>query len=594
MGSISSEDNFEYSERFESYSLSADVSESESSSSFSCHGEGASTSLTSSPLTSSLPLPGASGLPQPSPLIFPVTRKDVVWSEKPEKCETDLTEVEQMKERFAKLLLGEDMSGGGKGVCTALAISNAITNLSATVFGELWRLEPMVQQKRLMWCREMEWLLCVSDSIVELIPTVQESPGGGTFEVMASRPRSDLYMNLPALKKLDAMLIGILDGFRDTEFWYVDRGIIVANGVDRDGFPSGVSGGRPSTRQEEKWWLPCPRVPPSGLSDEARKRLQQCRDCSSQILKAAMAINSSVLAEMEIPSVFIEALPKSGKACLGDIIFRYITTDQFSPECLLDCLDLSTEHRTLEIANRIEAAIHVWKQKDLNRHPNHKKSRRQSWGGKVKGLVVDTEKNQFLAQRTQTLLRSLRHRFPGLPQTALDMSKIQYNKSGSSADQSIRMTGEKAICRNVPDMNDVGQAILESYSRVMESLAFNIIARIDDLLYVDDATKQRAAAESMSIFNRGGLGGLPLHKRISPSPFSIHHTPYTSPFATPTFCSSTPVAGSPRRVPTPLKSILKGPPEWKVDKPITTEYDSVWSYTGNLGSRKVSDAPERD
>lgn len=35
-----------------------------------------------------------------------------------------------MKQRFAKLLLGEDMSGGAKGVCTALAISNAITNLS--------------------------------------------------------------------------------------------------------------------------------------------------------------------------------------------------------------------------------------------------------------------------------------------------------------------------------------------------------------------------------------------------------------------------------------------------------------------------------
>ena len=38
-----------------------------------------------------------------------------------------------MKERFAKLLLGEDMSGSGKGVCTALAISNAITNLSGTL-----------------------------------------------------------------------------------------------------------------------------------------------------------------------------------------------------------------------------------------------------------------------------------------------------------------------------------------------------------------------------------------------------------------------------------------------------------------------------
>ena len=45
-----------------------------------------------------------------------------------------LAEVDMMKERFSKLLLGEDMSGGGKGVCTALAISNAITNLSGITF----------------------------------------------------------------------------------------------------------------------------------------------------------------------------------------------------------------------------------------------------------------------------------------------------------------------------------------------------------------------------------------------------------------------------------------------------------------------------
>lgn len=38
------------------------------------------------------------------------------------------SEMDQMKERFAKLLLGEDMSGGGKGVSSALALSNAITN----------------------------------------------------------------------------------------------------------------------------------------------------------------------------------------------------------------------------------------------------------------------------------------------------------------------------------------------------------------------------------------------------------------------------------------------------------------------------------
>lgn len=39
-----------------------------------------------------------------------------------------------MKEKFAKLLLGEDMSGGGKGVCTAVTISNAITNLYGNSF----------------------------------------------------------------------------------------------------------------------------------------------------------------------------------------------------------------------------------------------------------------------------------------------------------------------------------------------------------------------------------------------------------------------------------------------------------------------------
>ena len=40
--------------------------------------------------------------------------------------------MEMMKERFSKLLLGEDMSGGGKGVSSALALSNAITNLAGT------------------------------------------------------------------------------------------------------------------------------------------------------------------------------------------------------------------------------------------------------------------------------------------------------------------------------------------------------------------------------------------------------------------------------------------------------------------------------
>lgn len=145
-------------------------------------------------------------------------------------------------------------------------------------------------------------------------------------------------------------------------------------------------------------------------------------------------------------------------------------------------------------------------------------------------------------------------------------------------------------------LQDVGQSILESYSRVMESLAFNIMARIDDVLFVDDATKRCAAAESMSIFNRGGLGGLPIQKRMSPSPFSIQHTPYGSPLATPTFCSSTPVVGSPGRTPLCVKrSIQKEVLDEKTEKCLAADFERVWSYAGSLSSRRTTgDAPERD
>jgi hypothetical protein len=42
--------------------------------------------------------------------------------------------------------------------------------------------------------------------------------------------------------------------------------------------------------------------------------------------------------------------------------------------------------------------------------------------------MVDMEKRELLAERAEGLLICLKQRFPGLTQTSLDMSKIQYNK----------------------------------------------------------------------------------------------------------------------------------------------------------------------
>ncbi|KAG9155167.1 hypothetical protein Leryth_011138 [Lithospermum erythrorhizon] len=428
--------------------------------------------------------------------------------EKPQLCDSklqkqgsSLSEIDMMKERFAKLLLGEDMSGCGNGVCTALAISNAITNLCATIFGQIWRLEPLPVEKKLMWRREMEWLLSVSDHIVELIPSWQTFPDGSKLEVMTSMPRSDLYVNLPALRKLDNMLLETLDSFDNVEFWYVDQGIIAPE-------PEGSSSFRKLLpHQEDKWWLPVPRVPINGLSEDTRKDIQYRRDSTNQILKAAMAINSNTLAEMEVPESYLEALPKNARASLGDIIHRYICSDQFSTECLLECLDLSSEHQALEIANRVEASIYIWRRRIFPKplSNSNRSSSKSSWD-MVKDLVIDVDKREQLGDRAETLLLCLKQRFPGLPQTTLDMSKIQFNK-------------------------DVGKSILESYSRVLESLAFNIISRIDDLLYVDDLTKHSDQSVSIS-----KVGIIPSCKSVGiPLTAPVTGTPYKTALNTPNF-----------------------------------------------------------
>ena len=44
-------------------------------------------------------------------------------------------------------------------------------------------------------------------------------------------------------------------------------------------------------------------------------------------------------------------------------------------------------------------------------------------------------------------------------------------------------------------MQDVGQAILESYSRVIESLAFTVMSRIEDVLYADSLAQTSPQAD---------------------------------------------------------------------------------------------------
>lgn len=46
------------------------------------------------------------------------------------------------------------------------------------------------------------------------------------------------------------------------------------------------------------------------MSEASKKWIQSQKDSVNQVHKAAMAINAQVIAEMEIPESYIEALPK--------------------------------------------------------------------------------------------------------------------------------------------------------------------------------------------------------------------------------------------------------------------------------------------
>ncbi|KAI4327913.1 hypothetical protein L6164_020322 [Bauhinia variegata] len=354
-------------------------------------------------------------------------------------------DVEAMKEKFAKLLLGEDVTGGTKGLNTAFALSNAITNLAATVFGELWKLEPLPEERKGKWRREMDWLLSPTNYMVELVPAKQSSANGGIVEIMTPKARADIHMNLPALQKLDSMLTETLDSMVNTEFWYAEGG-------------SRAEGRNSGTRQSKRWWLPSPQVPRTGLSDTERKKLLNQGRVVQQVFKAAKSINENVLLEMPVPTIIKDAIRKSGKASLGEGLYKVLTAEAISGDDMLKSLHLKSEQSALETINRLEAAIFSWKERSKEQ-VSGKSPVRTSWSF-VKDPMSEMDKMDVLLERAETLVQLLKARYPNLPQTFLDATKIQYGK-------------------------DIGHSILEAYSRVLGNLSFSILSRIGDILQED-------------------------------------------------------------------------------------------------------------
>jgi hypothetical protein len=126
---------------------------------------------------------------------------------------------------------------------------------------------------------------------------------------------------------------------------------------------------------------------------------------------------------------FVSSLSKTGKASLGESLYKDITSEWFSPEIFLSSSDLSSEHKVIDLANRLEAAVYVWRRRNPSK-PAQKahQSTKQSWG-KVKDFVSDGMRRDLLTDRVESALVCLKQRFPHLRQSCLDVTKIQYNKA---------------------------------------------------------------------------------------------------------------------------------------------------------------------
>ena len=99
-------------------------------------------------------------------------------------------------------------------------------------------------------------------------------------------------------------------------------------------------------------------------------------------------------------------------------MYKLITDEYFDPAELIASVDLSNEYSIVDLKNRIEASVVIWQKKMTQKDSG------KLWGGHG----VSHEKRGRFEGRAENVLLLLKHRFPGISQSALDISKIQYNR----------------------------------------------------------------------------------------------------------------------------------------------------------------------
>ena len=120
---------------------------------------------------------------------------------------------------------------------------------------------------------------------------------------------------------------------------------------------------------------------------------------------------------------------QSGRVSLGENLYRILASETSSAAQMFDSLKLKSEHEALETINKLEAAALAWKEKIKEKitSNNSKTPVRTSWSF-MKEPILEVDKTESLLLRLDALLYQLKMRYPCLPHTFLDATKVQYGK----------------------------------------------------------------------------------------------------------------------------------------------------------------------
>lgn len=137
----------------------------------------------------------------------------------------------------------------------------------------------------------------------------------------------------------------------------------------------------------------------------------------------------SLLSVLSLLTIFFYTCLQSGKESLGEELYRILSVDSQPVGQMLNSLNLKSEHSAIETINRLEAAVFAWKEK-VTKQNGGKSPVQKAWSFKT-NLILELEKIEVLMDKAEALIQLLRTIYPNLPQTFLEVVKIQYGRVSS-------------------------------------------------------------------------------------------------------------------------------------------------------------------